>query len=115
MIDSKQHQFYQKLGTRIRALRGNRMSQEELARLVGLKRTSIVNIEAGHQKLLVHNLLEIAKSLGVHSHVILDGFETDEVPGAVSINSGSEEVIPVAVGQWVTRTISKAISQPSLP
>lgn len=115
MTDPKQQQFYKRLGTRIRELRGNKMSQEELAEHVHLKRTSIVNIEAGEQKLLVHNLIGIAKALGVHSKVILDGFETDEPPGAFSINSEGQDTVNVAVGQWVQRSISKAINQPSQP
>lgn len=115
MIDPKQQEFYKRLGTRIRELRGNKISQEELAQRIGLKRTSLVNIEGGEQKLLVHNLIGIAKALGVHSKVILDGFEFDEPPGTVSINSGSQDEIPVAVGQWVTRAISKAIKPPSQP
>lgn len=115
MIDPKQQQFYRRLGARIRELRGNKLSQEELAKLVNLKRTSIVNIEAGEQKLLVHNLIAIAKALGVHSKVILDGFEADEPPGTFSISSEGEDTVNVAVGQWVQRAISKAIRPSSQP
>ena len=49
----------------MRALRGSKLTQDELATASGLSRASIVNIEAGRQKLLLHNLFGISKALGV--------------------------------------------------
>jgi transcriptional regulator with XRE-family HTH domain len=57
--------FYKQVGARVRELRGAKLTQEELARASALSRASIVNIEAGRQKLLLHNLFGISKALGV--------------------------------------------------
>ncbi len=41
------------------------MTQENLAKLVGLSRTSVVNIERGRQKVLSHLLVRLADALQV--------------------------------------------------
>jgi transcriptional regulator with XRE-family HTH domain len=62
----EQDAFYRELGERIRVTRRARqLPQARLAELVGLKRTSITNIERGKQKLLAHTLFDIALVLGV--------------------------------------------------
>jgi len=67
MIDEKR--LYQALGLRIRKLRElrgssrGRMTQAELAELVGLERTSITNIERGNQKVPLHVLFRICDAL----------------------------------------------------
>lgn len=59
-------QFYQEVGRRIRRERRDRhMTQEELAKAVGLTRTSITNIERGRQKLLLHTLADLGRALGI--------------------------------------------------
>jgi transcriptional regulator with XRE-family HTH domain len=56
--------FYQMFGSRLRALREKRnVTQEELGRRVDLSRTSIVNIEKGRQRILLHQIVEIAGAL----------------------------------------------------
>jgi transcriptional regulator with XRE-family HTH domain len=58
--------FYAQVGRRVRALRGKRaLTQEALASLVDLTRTSITNIEKGRQKLLLHTLIDLAEALQV--------------------------------------------------
>lgn len=53
------------LGQRIRALRRARgLTQEQLAGLVGLERTSITNIESGNQQVTLSKLILIAEALG---------------------------------------------------
>jgi transcriptional regulator with XRE-family HTH domain len=47
------------------------LSQADLARAIGLTRSSISNIEKGRQKMLVHTLLEIAASLRVATSSLL--------------------------------------------
>jgi transcriptional regulator with XRE-family HTH domain len=49
----------------------NRLSQEELGRLVGLSRTSIVNIEKGRHHLVIHQLLAFARALKVPPEALL--------------------------------------------
>ncbi len=49
-------------------------TQAELASEVGLTRASIVNIEAGRQRMLIHTLCQIAEALGVGViHLMMKG------------------------------------------
>jgi DNA-binding XRE family transcriptional regulator len=58
--------YYRELGQRIqRARMALGLTQEGLASLVGLTRTSMVNIEKGRQKVLAHTLVRFARSLNV--------------------------------------------------
>lgn len=64
--------FYETLGKRIRQARDERnISQGEMARAVGLSRTSITNIEKGRQPIQVHILMKIAETLNVNLNAIL--------------------------------------------
>lgn len=47
------------------------MTQGELARLVGMTRTSISNIESGRQKLQIHTLYDVARALEVSPTALL--------------------------------------------
>jgi transcriptional regulator with XRE-family HTH domain len=56
--------FYIDLGSNIQAIRKQqKINQDKLAEDVGLNRTSIVNIEKGRQKVLIHTLINIASAL----------------------------------------------------
>ncbi|MBL8824601.1 MAG: helix-turn-helix transcriptional regulator [Planctomycetia bacterium] len=60
--------FYEEVGRRIRDARKRRkpvLTQEGLAGLVSLTRTSITNVEKGRQKFLLHTLADIAAALHV--------------------------------------------------
>jgi len=72
MKASAQEEFYRKLGESIRKQRKKRgLSQDALARLVGLTRTSLTNIESGRQHPPVHTFCEIAKQLEVEFSELL--------------------------------------------
>lgn len=61
-----QDEFYAELGSRIRNARLSlKLTQEQLAALLLLNRTSITNIEKGKQKMLIHTLVELAGKLRV--------------------------------------------------
>lgn len=61
-----QGKFYEELGKRVAAAREKRdLSQQKLAELLGLSRTSVTNIEKGRQPVDVHVLVGIANTLGV--------------------------------------------------
>ena len=61
---SQQLTFYPQLGENIRKYRKDRhLSQERLANLVGLTRTSLTNIEKGRQHPPLHTLCEIIEQL----------------------------------------------------
>lgn len=82
---SNQTELYAQIGKRIRELRQKKeLSQTRLAEIVGLKRTSITNIEKGRQKLLVHTLWDLAEALSVSAKDILPA----EVVETRSLNSG---------------------------
>jgi transcriptional regulator with XRE-family HTH domain len=62
----QQLMFYKQLGENIRQCRKDRdLSQERLASLVGLTRTSLTNIEKGRQHPPLHTLCEIIEHLQV--------------------------------------------------
>lgn len=60
-------ELYRELGRRIRQAReqnGENLSQDGLAKRLGLSRASVVNIEAGRQRAPLHLLWQIAELLG---------------------------------------------------
>ena len=60
------HELYAEVGRLIRSARRTKsITQEELATLVGLSRTSITNIERGRQRLFLDTLYQVADKLGV--------------------------------------------------
>jgi transcriptional regulator with XRE-family HTH domain len=66
MIDSER--LYILIGERVRRIREAqtpRMSQEDLARILDLKRTSITNIERGNQKLTLDTLYRLCERFGL--------------------------------------------------
>ena len=64
--------FYLAVGRRVRkARRARSLTQEVLASLVSLTRTSITNIEKGRQKILLHTLADLAKALQVEYVALL--------------------------------------------
>lgn len=67
-----QQAFYAEVGRRIRQTREERgLTQEALAELVSLTRTSITNIEKGRQKILAHTLVDLATALRVAPATLL--------------------------------------------
>lgn len=68
MSQSAVEDIYRQIGKRIRELRLLRepkMSQQVLAKEVGLSRVSIVNIENGRHRIQVHLLFDLARALKV--------------------------------------------------
>jgi transcriptional regulator with XRE-family HTH domain len=70
------HPIYDYISIRILQFRkAANLSQLELAEKVGLTRTSIVNMEAGRQRMPIHTLVNIAEALGRN---ITDFFPDDK-------------------------------------
>jgi len=70
--------FYEEVGRRIRDARKRRnpkLTQQGLAELVSLTRTSITNVERGRQKFLLHTLADLAKALQVEPASLLPRLE----------------------------------------
>lgn len=58
--------FYRDIGRAIQRVREERgLTQEALASLISLTRTSVTNIEKGRQRFLVHTLVDFARVLRV--------------------------------------------------
>lgn len=70
--------FYEKLGDRIRSHRilAN-LKQEPFALLLGLSRSSVVNIEKGRQRPSVHLLFEICNVFKISLLQLLQPFEDE--------------------------------------
>ena len=68
--DMKDHEiFYKKVGELIRAKRKERgLSQEGLAKAIGLKRPSMSNIEKGRQNILLHTFCDIVETLDAEAN-----------------------------------------------
>jgi len=63
---------YAEIGKQIRQLREKKgITQERLAELASLTRTSITNIEKGRQKLPIHTLYVLANALGAEANEFL--------------------------------------------
>lgn len=88
MIDELR--LYKTMGQRIRELRLARqgangaLTQAELAKAVGLERTSITNLEKGSQKVPLHVLYAVCKALNVDVADVLPPL-SDVVPRESSI------------------------------
>lgn len=68
---------YRLLGARIQHIRTTLgWTHAELAAKIGLVRTSVTNIEAGRQRILLHDLEIIAKAFGITAKQLLRGIWT---------------------------------------
>ena len=64
--------LYRLFGSRVRALREEKnVTQEELAKRVDLSRTSITNIEKGRQRVLLHQMVDIAHALDAEPNALI--------------------------------------------
>lgn len=89
-------ELYQEFGKRLKELRdGKQLTQTDLARLVRISRTSLINIERGGQRVPLRVLLAFAVALGV---------ELDElVPRALKEHVARQMLgrVPVQDREWV--------------
>ncbi len=98
--------FYEEVGRRIRDARRRHkpvLTQDGLANLVGLTRTSITNVEKGRQKCLLHTLADIALALHVEVASLIPA-PTTEIPGlddALKNRPASEKA-------WIMSTVAAA-------
>lgn len=80
------------------------MTQEGLASLVSLTRTSVTNIEKGRQKILLHTIVDIAKALRVSP--------ADLLPEATSASENELDDLlkgrPRKERDWIKSTVTAA-------
>lgn len=66
--------IYRVFGSRLRDLREEKkVTQEELARRVDLSRTSITNIEKGRQRVMLHQMMDLAEALDASPDDLIGG------------------------------------------
>ena len=78
MRSSAEHEpIYAAIGSRVRYLReALGMSQADLAKSVGLTRTSLTNFEAGRQRTMLHTIEQMAAALHTTPKHLLKGLWT---------------------------------------
>jgi transcriptional regulator with XRE-family HTH domain len=102
MID--RDKLYQEIGRRVKDARTNRtpkLKQGELAKLLGVERTSISNIEQGAQRATLHFIYLLAEKLNIPLGKLLPSPDNDLIHSSGEIT----ELAKVKLGR-VTRTVS---------
>jgi transcriptional regulator with XRE-family HTH domain len=94
--------FYKQVGENIRAKRKERgLSQEGLAKAVGLKRPSMSNIEKGRQNILLHTFCDIAETLGATASMLLPANQarttSADMPDLTSFSKEVREFVEAAI------------------
>ena len=107
MKDGYLNPLYQSFGKLVRLHRTRLpdMTQQKLARLVGLSRTSITNIEKGRQHVALHQLFALAEALKVPPDALLP---------AVAQGTGSSwvaEKLPAGTARDVTEWAEKLVRE----
>lgn len=116
MIDERR--LYQALGERLKKNRESnlptrrRLTQSELAREVGLERTSITNIENGNQKVPLHVLYRICEVLQVSILEVLPAvadIRAAEPAGELQdlTFGGRTQSVPIALKQKIEQLINR--------
>lgn len=93
MLSPEEHsEFYTELGNRIREARLKaEISQDNLAEKLDLTRASIVNIEKGRQRPMIHTLVLIAELLKTSIYHLIPGAQNVDVSiSANSLNSWAD-------------------------
>lgn len=90
--------LYQLIGDKIKSTRYKLgMSQEQLAKEVGVTRTSITNIERGFQKLPIHLLYKICEALHTELEMVLPTVNeamTEQKTEIVEIDGKKKSMLP---------------------
>src|SRR5271170_857116 len=85
--------FYKKIGENIKVRRRERgLSQEGLAKSVGLKRPSLSNIEKGRQNILLHTFCDIVETLDCNANSLLPERPRPEPVNIPDLTALSKEV-----------------------
>jgi transcriptional regulator with XRE-family HTH domain len=93
--------FYKKVGENIKTKRRERgLSQEGLAKAIGLKRPSMSNIEKGRQNILLHTFCDIVETLGSTPGALLPDQPPStptEMPDLTSFSKEVREFVEAAI------------------
>lgn len=75
LTNQEKEVFYKIVGERIKeARKAASINQDELARMIGMSRVSVVNIEKGRQSPPIHLLLEISNALRIEPGLLFPKF-----------------------------------------
>lgn len=97
-----ERQLYRYIGQQLRDRRVTlQLTQQQVAREIGVERTSITNIESGHQKLPLSLLYELCDVLGMDVRTVL--------PAVIDIRATAEEEVLHIDGR-ATRVPSRTAS-----
>jgi transcriptional regulator with XRE-family HTH domain len=92
--------FYRALGTRIKREREQRgWNQERLAADIGVGRTSLTNIEAGRQRVLLHLFLRVAAAFNMNASDLLPTLQPEPVETLADI--------PKSAREWVAQVLKR--------
>lgn len=96
--------FYASIGRNIREARqvfnNIGMTQEELAERLELTRTSVTNIEKGTQRVPLHKLIEISRTLQIELDELLPELRP------TSMESDPLDGLPSEEGEWIKAVIT---------
>src|SRR5690242_10862645 len=103
-----EYALYKHIGKAVQSARlTHDLTQDDLAALVGLTRTSIVNLEAGRQRSPVHVLYLIAEKLDIPIHDLLP--EIEQVGEVVEVKLGAQKLIlTVAEANELRRQLNRS-------
>lgn len=95
-MDIEEALLYRQVGESIRGRRKEvGMTQSQLAAEAGVLRTSVTNIESGHQRAPLHLLFKICVALGVETSTMIPGNAEVVRPNAVPVEvDGEVRLIP---------------------
>ncbi len=96
--------LYADFGRLVRAHRQRlKLRQDQLAELIGLSRTSVTNIEHGRQKVLLHQIFQLAEALKVSPEVLLPASGTPRV--SPEIEQKLDKHVPATARDWARRIV----------
>lgn len=98
---NKSDVFYKKVGENIREKRKELgLSQEGLAKAIGLKRPSMSNIEKGRQNILLHTFCDIVETLNSTASALLPERPSPDpvqMPDLTSYSKGVREFVEAGI------------------
>lgn len=101
---------YRSFGTLVRDHRKRmHFTQADLAKRVGLSRTSITNIENGRQRILFHQVFDFAQALEIRSEALLPVFdmipEEENSRDKTKLDAKIHETLSKQEKQWILRVV----------
>ncbi|MEQ8674156.1 MAG: helix-turn-helix transcriptional regulator [Aggregatilineales bacterium] len=101
-------QLYPTLGKNIRDARIRaQMTQDDLAKSLGLQRTSITNIESGSQKIQLHTLYMLASALDVNLISLLPDTSSFEFRG-IKKELKKKKNLSADEKNWIRRIVTES-------